>query len=193
MTVEKLTAERTSEVLEGFDAFQEDMAEHQRSAGKQPTPDANRELAAGEFAKLEQKGAFAAAPPAAAAPAPAVDVDPRPPREEKQVDGRKYVLTRDNPVGTLLAMSRREKREMVKILQRLRFLMTKVEPGILGGLSWRDRVVKALDKIGATQGAAMANPAKFAAIMGDLLDESNKLFGDWRKEPEPKIVVVGGR
>jgi hypothetical protein len=181
-----LPASREQDVREGLDAIQEDMAEHQRSSGKLPTGEANRELAAAEFEKLAQRGAFLAEPVPTANP-----VEPRPARETKDVDGKKYVLTRDAESGPLVEQPLDEREETLRILQRLRFLLTLRDPGILGGPSWQQRVVNALDKAGATQGAAMLNPRRFAREIDEVLEDSNKYFGDWRKDPERKIIVGG--
>jgi hypothetical protein len=173
-----VSAARAEEIRDGFDAMQEDMAEHQRAAGLIPTPDQNRDLLVGEFDKLEKKGAFLPVPGPAAAP-----VHETPNRIEREVDGKKYVITKDAPTDKEppLVMSELERQETVKILMRLRLLLSLED--------WKPKVVKALDRMGLTIGGAVTNPARVARVLDDLLEESNRLFGDWRKDPEPKIIV----
>lgn len=172
---------RTGDLRDGFDAFTEDMAEHQRTHGVMPTPAANQNLAAAEFEQLEHKGAFAPrdAAPAIAEPEPEPEL-----REQREVNGREYTLTKDQRHGDLPVLPGRERQEMVKILQRLRMLLKLEDTGPLGAPSWRTRVIAVMDAI-----AVRNNWLEFLTLLDPLLEESSKYFGDWAVDPEPKIFV----
>lgn len=172
---------RTEDLRDGFDAFTEDMAEHQRAHGVMPTPAANQNLAAAEFEQLEHQGAFAPrdAALAIAAPDPELEL-----REQREVNGRSYTLTKDHRVGDAPFLPGREREETLKILGRMRLLLNLEDTGVLGAPSFRTKAIAVMDAL-----AVRKNYLEFLVMLDALLEESNKYFGDWAAEPVPKIFV----
>ncbi len=176
-----MTARRDQELREGLDALQGDMAEHQRMFRGEVTGEANRALAANTFAELERQGVLGQVAEAAATPAPPADVE----KTEHVLNGVKYTRTKEpdfpSPERFLPHL---EKQLVVKALKRLRLLLSLRDSGVLGAPSWNTRAKAVM--------AYMFLPGKvvrFAQELDTLLDESNKYFGDWKVDPEPKIIV----
>jgi hypothetical protein len=165
---------------DGLVVFQGDMAEHQRITGREVTGEANRQLAATLFGQLEQQGALdrpADPTPAIAEPAPPQSVS-----EKRSVNGREYTFTIDGDQGgNPVPMSAREKELTVKALRRLHMLLELQDEGVLGAPSWRTRACAVM--------AVASNQARFAQELDELLDASSKYFGDWRIDPDKKIIV----
>lgn len=168
---------RTDELRDGLTAFQGDMATHQRVTGQPVTGEANRALASGLFAELDAKGQFATPEPEpVAAPAP-VEAS----RDERQVDGRSYTVTKDNAVsGPTVPMTTSERELTVRAMRRLQMLLELQDEGILGAPSWRTRACAIM--------AMAGNRARFAQELDALLDESDRLFGSWKVDPDRKII-----
>jgi hypothetical protein len=180
------------DLRDGFEAFTEDMAEHQKAQGKLPTAPENQALAALEFEKLENQGAFARS---SEPEGPIANQFPPPDSKvTREVNGRTYTVTRDTvaPTGAELAQPAEEKIETMLILRRLLLLLQLQDSGPAGAPSWKKRVVAVLDRCGGTMGAFMRQPGKVARELDELLEASNRYFGDWRRlEPEPKKLFVG--
>jgi hypothetical protein len=166
----------------GMDVVQGDMAEHQRLTGQEVTAEANRELARDTFAELDAKGTFDAPRPEAVAPPEETRQERR--RLEREIEGRKYTVTKDaDQSGNPLPMTARERDITVKALKRLHMLLELQDTGILGAPSWRQRACAVM---------ALANDqVRFAQECDALLEESNRYFGDWRVDPERKLIVSG--
>lgn len=170
----------TNDLRDGFNAFTEDMAEHQRSVGSEPTPAANQDLAAAEFEKLEKQGAFKRADATPAPPAP----EQLELREKRTVNGRDYTLTKDFKHGDVPMLPGRLKEESIKILRRLQMLLRLQETGPLGAPSFRTKAIDVMDAL-----TIRKNHFEFLAKLDALLEESNKYFGDWQVDPAPKVYV----
>jgi hypothetical protein len=164
---------------DGCIAFQGDMAAHQAMTGREVTAEANRQLAAEEFARLEASGVFdqQAAPEPAPPPAPEREVT------HHDVDGKRYLLTKEpDAPSRLIAQSDVEKALSILALQRVRMLLELEDTGILGAPSWRARAC-------AVMALGPLHPG-FPQALADLLEDSSRLFGDWRREPQRKIFLT---
>lgn len=192
-----MTASRDRELRDGLEAIQADMAEHQRNFAAEVTGEANRELAAQTFAEIDARGGFDA-PPATPAPAPA----PEPQltrqqrrlleRQERDVAGRKYVVTKDDEVvSPELALAGLEREHVVKALQRLHMLLSLKDTGILGAPSWSQRATAVMaTMVDPKSGGTVAERrVRFAQELDALLEDSSRLFGDWRADPDRKLYV----
>lgn len=187
-----MSADRERDVRDGLDAIQADMAEHQRAHRGEVSAEANRQLAVETFTELEARGAFEPPPPPIAPPAPTRQERRLLERQEREVNGKKYVVTKDDAVGgPTVPLSQRQRGEVVKALQRLHLLLSMRDEGILGAPSWSNRA-KAVFAIIADpkSGTTMAErEIRFAMELDALLEDSNRLFGSWMADPEPKIFV----
>ncbi len=177
------------DLREGFDAFTEDMSEHQRNSGKQPTPAENQALAGAEFEKLERQGAFAREDePTQVVPEPEVA------REKKSANGREYEITKSaDTAGPELQLGRFQAEQSARILQRLLFLLRLEDSGIAGAPSWKTKTVAVMRMLESASIKAQTSEqhGRFDRELDELLEESNKYFGDWRADPERKIIVGG--
>lgn len=165
---------------DGLEAIQADMAEHQRSIlGQEVTAEANRALAAETFQQLENQGVFA--PPRDEHPNPLPPIETV--KETRTVDGREYTFTKepDKP-GAVVPLMARERELVVKALKRLHTLLLLQDDGIAGAPSWSNRA-KAVMAIG------MTNELRFAQELDELLEASNRYFGDWKIDPDRKVIV----
>lgn len=167
-----------------LDAIQGDMSQHQRITHAPVTAEANRRLAAEEFTKLDQAGDFDRAISAAsAAPVVPETSAERPTREVRMVDGKEYVVTRDNQAqATGRPLAHRDQELVIKGLKRLQMLLELPDTGILGAASWRDKACAVMSFHGA--------PIRFAFELDRLLEESTRLFGDWRVDPAREIHLT---
>ena len=186
-----MAADRDRDVRDGLDAIQADMAEHQRTHRGEVTAEANRKLAVETFSDLDARGVFEAAP-APPEPKPTRQERRLLERQERVVNGKTYQVTKDDAVdGPVLPLSKRQQGEVVKALQRLHVLLTLQDEGILGAPSWSNRA-KAVFSIIADpkSGTTMVQrEIRFAQELDALLEDSNRLFGDWKADPDPKIYV----
>ena len=168
---------RTDELRDGLAAFQGDMAAHQRVTGQPVTGEANRALASGLFAELDAKGQFATPEPDPVEAPASVEAS----RDERQVDGRSYTVTKDNAVsGPTVPMTTSERELAVRAMRRLHMLLELQDEGILGAPSWRTRACAIM--------ALSTNRARFAQELDALLDDSDRLFGSWKVDPDRKII-----
>jgi hypothetical protein len=176
------------DLRDGFDAIQGDMALHQRITGREVTPDANARLAASEFEKLEAQGVFERAseilaPPETPEQKFGRELQERRDEQQRTIDGKTYKVTRDNDQGGApVAMDSKERELTVKALKRLHMLLGLEDTGILGAPSWKMRAVACCSHMAT-------NPIRFAQEMDELLEASNRYFGDWKIDPDKKIFI----
>lgn len=183
-------AARDRDLREGLDAFQGDMAEHQKVTGREVTGGTNQKMAAELFEELDKNGTFDrnAAP---AAPEPVEekhhgfldDAWAAQVREKRQVNGREYETFRGPDVdGPKVRMSRQQRELEVKALKRIKMLLELQDEGILGAPSFRQKALAIF---------SIADLKKRAMKIDEMLDESNKYFGDWQVDPDRKIIITG--
>lgn len=169
--------------FEGLDGLQEDMAAHQRRFSGEVTAEANRKLAAEAIERLEKEQADAKS----------IAVDVPPPDmtakkiDTKTIEDRTYTITReaDNPSEGREANDH-ERWFLAHMVPRIQLLLAKWDRGPLNSPSWAERVLAACRW-------RQVNPRRYLMELFQVLDDSNRLFGDWKADPEPKIFVGGGR
>jgi len=181
---------------EGVDGLQADMAKHQRQFAGEVTADANRRLAIQAIELLEKQDAEKKSAPAApaATPAPAPEVTTR------TIEDRTY--TRDvapDKAPMYRTATEFEHQVLRHAMPRITRLMGEMDSGPLGSPSWHDKTlaamffkVKSLEarkagKIGLAENYERA----YQVDLQDLLEESNKSFGDWRAN-EPERLIISG-
>ncbi len=172
------------DMREGLDAIQGDMARHQAITGKPVTAEANRQLAAETFQKLDQEWADKpVSKPIAASAVEANHVV-----ERKVVNGRAYQMTRGPDTTRFRKANERERR----FLARSELLMTKKDLGSYGDgmadgipvsfYSWHDRILIAARY-------QMIDKARAQRELLKVLEDSSHHFGPWQAEPDRKIIV----
>lgn len=144
------------------------MAAHQRRFHGEADAESNRLLAVDAIERLEHE--LADAKPQAA-PAPPV-IEPKTTREHKDVDGRGYVVKKEQGSDSTLVRraSPHEAWFLAHALPRIELLLTKGDAGPLGGASWRDRVLAAMSiqAHAASLRAAAEDPAVFEKQKRDV-------------------------
>ena len=169
------------------ECFAHDMAEHQKRIGKLPTPEENRKLVEPEFEKLERQlqddwARFKA------------KSKPRADKRsfEDKVRGSEWTYFKaegDGNSGTIPRFTMDD----IRARERIALLVHKKERGPKGQPSWRDRVMAMVLRY--ERDKALGYPYHLnrgAALMERILDESSKVFGDWRKpqKPEPRLYSL---
>jgi hypothetical protein len=181
------------DMRDGLDAIQSDMAAHQARFKGEVTAEANRALAVAEFERLDQE--LAAAHPDPEPPMSAVADVPQG-SVTKDVDGRKYTVT-FGPEGAIRKANRHELWFLQHAGPRIELLLTKIERGPLGSPSWSERI-KACAAVKSQVPVLLA--AGFKALAAEyerrftmellaVLEDSNRLFGDWKADAPTKVMV----
>jgi hypothetical protein len=195
----------------GLDAIQGDMAKHQQMFRGEVTGEANRVLAVAEFERLEQhladqeSAAESSVPPA----------QPQSAVRTAEVDGRRYVIDQSAVDDIAFRKATTDEDRFMRLAgARIDILLEKREPGSGGdgflpefvrgevrssatprsAPSWHERVLSVLAwKAGAQEPRNLLHRELLNAIyqveLVRLLDDSNRHFGDWMREPEPKVMV----
>lgn len=185
-----------SDLREGLDGLQSDMADHQRRFRGEVTADANQRLAVETVERMDRMRANTAPAPSLAGMSP-------PPIEEstEMRDGKhgRYVVDKgpDAPLATR-PPSQVELDYFVHAIHRIRFLLTKVESGPLGSASWSqktmavlDRRAKALDfRRAGNRDRAAELDRRYVLELTALLEDSSSVFGDWRADAPEKISIA---
>lgn len=186
-----------SELEEGLDGLQADMAAHQARFRGEVTAEANNRLAVETIQRMERQAADARP----AAPAPA-HIAPEPIKASTEmVDGThgRYILDKgpDSPLDTRKA-SPAQHEYFVHAMARIELLLSKLENGALGQPSWHQRVMavlglrlSSLDYTRASRHDVAADlDGRYVLELTRLLDESSAKFGDWRADAPTKISVA---
>lgn len=181
------------------DALQADMARHQRLyGGGDVTATANQELAIATIERLEKEHAAQAGriqPPVAPPPMPTPE-----PVQARELNGHKWTVDHktDAPERPFRNATEFEANVMQHAMPRVKHLLSLRESGPLGSPSWHTRTVAAMyfkvrsleaHKSGR-QDLADQYDQRFMQDLYDLLEESNKTFGDWRKSEAPKLIIT---
>ncbi len=179
------------DLSEGVDGLREDMALHQRRFSGEVTDAKNHTLAAEAIARLERETAETK-------PAP-VQAEALPDLERREVNGRGYTVQREAVDSTKIRKaSPEEHRFMVHALPRIEMLLTKMDRGPLGQPSWHERTMAVLELKSRVAGLRQIRRPDLAAEMDlrfmfemlELLNDSNRLFGDWEADPGTRITVA---
>ena len=169
------------------ECFAHDMAEHQKRIGKLPTPEENRKLVEPEFEKLERQLQD--------------DWDRFKAKSKPRADKRSFEDKAKDSGWSYFKADGEEKTDAiprftmddVRARERIALLVQKRERGPKGQPSWRD-MVRAM-VVRYWRDKALGYPYHLnrgAALMERILDESSKVFGDWRKpqKPEPRLYSL---
>lgn len=180
------------------DQLQADMAKHQRMFnGGNVTSEANQKLAIETVQRLERQHAEEALRPAAAPPPPPAPVPHH--VERKELNGHVYTVDKSTTDVRPYRTATQFEREVLRhAMPRIELLLTKLETGLLGQPSWRDRTLAAtffkVKSLEARQSAkfdlADEYEQRYQQDLYELLEESNKTFGDWRNDA-PKPLIIG--
>ena len=187
----------SDDLLSVRDSIEADMAAHEARHGEVHAS-RNQSLAATALEEYERT--VAAAPPTKPEVAGSAPIVPT--VEKREIDGNKYVITRDTETTNkrmFRTASEFESQVLKHALPRLELLMSKKESGPLGSPSWHVRTKAALYfKVKSLEAKAAGQPdlmeyyeRAYQLDLEELLESSNQAFGDWRKSPEKKIVVSG--
>lgn len=182
---------------EGIELFLGDMAGHQAATAGQTTPGRNQALAADLFERLDQKRAEQAGKlqPKPAAEPPPVAAEPR--ASDLEAKRRGYRILRGGDlsprtpvpggdVPLIATWGPREQEYYRAVSARVRLLLDRPEPGILGAPSWRDQALAVL-AVGATGQRKLA-----AKMMMELVKASEAAFGAVFATQGPKVFVGAG-
>lgn len=189
----------SEDLREGLDQIQADMAAHQRRFSGEATASKNQALAADAFQRLENEKADARPVPAAPSVLDAPPVVEK--VERKDVDGRAYLLSTSASDDIATRPGTPAETWFVEhAMQRLGLLMTKHDTGPGGSASWYQRTLAVMELQSRVPGLRQAGLAGLAEQMErryfgelmQLLEDSNRLFGDWKAEA-PKKIQVGAR
>ncbi len=185
-----------SDLREGLDELQNDMQLHQRRFSGEVTAEANRALAASAVERMERELADIAAAP------PLVSAGPPPPIaksvERREVDGKNYVVSKGPDAPMLRQANEAEHWFLSHALPRIELLMNKDDTGPLGQPSWRSRVLAVMElksrvpslRLARFDDLADDTERRYMAELTALLEDSSRLFGDWKADA-PKKVMVG--
>ena len=180
----------------GLEALQGDMAAHQRRFAGEVTAESNRALAAAEIEKLEKMEADAK---------PFVQAPLEPPKpiektvERRVIEDRKYVVAKGPEPGAeqVRLPTPGERWALEHMMPRVELLLTKTETGPLGQPSWCMRVMAVLELRSRVPGLRMIGmhaaaddlERRYALELFELLEDSNRVFGDWKSDPGKRIQV----
>lgn len=177
---------------EGLDLLLGDMAGHQARHAPQVTPDANCRLAADLFTRIDREQADAAPLPPSNAPAAPETT------EHKQVGGKAYRVDVAPDVPMMREADEAEAWFLRHAMPRVELLATKLDTGPLGQASWATRLKAVMATKMRAQGLRMAClfdaarilDRRFHADFVALLEESSAAFGDWKKDPEKRLIFT---
>lgn len=189
-------AEHERDYHAGVDGLESDMANHQRRFSGEVTARANHELAVQTIERIEKQDAEKRPPPVSPEPPPG---PPPTGSEDRQVEDRKYVLDKGPDSKKMFRTASEFEHQVLRhAMPRVRLLMTKVESGLLGTPSWRARTMAAMYfkvKSVEAQRAGKFDLADnyeraYQVDLEELLEASNAPFGEWRKDPEHKLIIT---
>ena len=161
------------------DSFAHDMAKHQRMTGKEPTCEENAQLAKELFERIEREQSEAKhvyeAP---------VKADEKERKFSKDVLEKGYRVIEEEDQGTkfdaLLKLDKFEADVFTRMNARVQLLLSKLERGPLNSPSWCERVL-------AAQRTGMIDKKRGQLELIEVLEASNIVFGDWKKDPAKKL------
>jgi hypothetical protein len=181
---------------EGLDGLQSDMRRHQERFAPEVTASANQALAAQVMERIEKQDAERKIAPPPVAPLASV---PDQEVQTKEIDGKTYTLDKAPDRPMYRSASQFEADVLAHAQPRLEMLLTKRDSGPFGTPSWRDKTmaamyfkVKSLEAIKAKRtDLAEYYEQAYQLDLAELLEASNQLFGDWRKDAPSRITVSG--
>lgn len=176
-------SERPTDDARAFarDSFLDDMARHQRDIrGELPTTAANEKLVAETLNRLENESAEALPAPELAdvsTAGPVADIEAR--AKEKG-----WKLIHGAPEGgVVIPASAMQRIAAERITARVELLLEHKDSGPLGQASWHDRVL-------ACMRTQMVDRTRAQLELLELLEDSNRVFGDWKAEPKKPLIFI---
>ena len=188
-------SETAPDYREGVEGLQSDMARHQRRFASEVTATANQALAVATIERIEKQDAERESPTPLAATTPSV---PDQEVQTKEIDGKTYTLDKAPDRPMYRTASQFEADVLAHAQPRLALLLSKQDTGPFGTPSWRDKTmaamyfkVKSLEAI-KTKRTDLAEyyEQAYQLDLAELLEASNQPFGDWRKDPERKLILT---
>lgn len=178
--------------------LQADMARHQRDiAGVPVTAESNQQLAVDIVQRLERQHADEARQPKLSPP-PA-PTQPAHQVERREINGQIYTLDKSTTDTQPYRTATQFEHDVVRhAMPRIQHLMTLKESATGGGPSWAQRTMAAMffkvKQHEARQSClfdlADEYERRFQLDLYELLEASNKDFGDWRKDTPQKLILT---
>jgi hypothetical protein len=188
----------SEDLREGLDGLQSDMAGHQARFRGEVSGEANRSLAVSTIERLDreladQEGRLQPNLPEVVAPAPIERSV-----EKREVDGAKYVITKEPDAPMFRSATEFESQVMQHAWPRLQLLLAERDTGPLGQPSWHDRTkaamffkVKSIEALTAGMFDLADNYERaYQLDIQELLDASSQPFGDWRADAPKKLILT---
>ena len=162
-----------------------DMSDHQRGRGKVPTASDNETLMVPIFERIEQRQRERDG-------RPKPKLTPAEPtrRTEAKAKAAGWKITRDEDERTdkIRTLDGISAEVFNRLYPRVQLLLSKHEHEILGRPSWRERILAVIAK------KWRGHPAQeYVAELIQICEESNELFGDWKKDVAAPIFFDVGR
>lgn len=170
------------------ESFRSDMADHERMVGQMPSTRDNDALVAETLTALENK--WAADKPATATPADPVDHR----QSNAHAAELGYTILREPDTDgdeIVRALNPIEMQAAERMEARVSLLLGKAEGGVLGLPSWRDRVLAAMRTIQWCKEHRQDIRCGYGELF-TVLEASNALFGDWKKDPVAPLCLDYG-
>lgn len=176
------------------------MAAHQTRFSGEVTAEDNRLLAVDAIERLEREAVETkpAPAPSIAEPDPeAAITEPEATTERREVDGKAYLLKKEPDSPILRKANAHEAWFLAHALPRIELLLEKKDTGPLGQPSWHQRTLAVLAlkkqasdfRVGGFHDEARELEGRFVAEMAILLEDSCRLFGDWKADAPTKVMV----
>jgi hypothetical protein len=186
------------DLRDGLDGLQADMASHQARFRGEVSGEANRVLAADAIERLDQQLADEAGrlqPKPAELPAAPVSSSV----EHREVDDKSYVVSKSQSDDVKLRnASPAEAWFLAHAMPRVELMLGKLDTGPLGEPSWNQRTMAVMaikERSVAARTSNMIGLAddldrRFTFELMQLLEDSSRVFGDWKADA-PKRIQVG--
>lgn len=165
---------RDKDIIEGFDAFNADMAAHQLQQGELPTGDANRRLAADVYREMDNNGANEAA----------IEVNRANDAAIALPTSADWTVTKQDDTDE---PERKVEPVAARMLKRLRFLLNQHD-SVMGRVSWHERAMAVQRLWPMRRGPNFdALMRRYSFELTKLLAESDRYFGSWKLDfaPDP--------
>jgi hypothetical protein len=189
----------SEDLLAGLDGLQGDMAAHQARSGGHVTAEANRTLAADAIERLDRQMAEEAGriqPKQPELVAPPVDQG----NETRDIEDKRYLISKAQADDVKLRnASPAEAWFLAHAMPRVELMLSKLDTGPLGEPSWNQRTMAVMAVKERSVAARTSNmigladdlDRRFTFELMQLLEDSTRVFGDWKKDPERRIQVGG--
>lgn len=184
------------DLREGLDLLQADMAGHQARFRGEVSGEANRVLAVDAIERMERQANEEAGRIRPTQPEPAAP--PVQPDEVREVEDKRYQITRSQTDDVAMrSASPAEAWFLAHAMPRVELLLSKLDTGPLGEPSWNQRTMAVMaikERSVAARTTNMIDYAndldrRFAFELTQLLEDSCRVFGDWKADAPRKVIV----